>query len=173
MWQKIGSKVWRNVLGIISVHQFFMIHQNKSVVWVCAVGGFRRLFSDSMHDTMYASLSPFYSIARSVQRISYACMHILNAKLTCHKHDNMLNLLFLQVSMINCFDLLRLKVSSYLVHHIMCNDCLIRIENILVFLSYISIASLIVKLFLLICFKTAIIIGKKNTTKYKTHKSVI
>ena len=99
-----------------------------------------------------------------------------NAKLTYHKHDNMLNLLFLQVSMINCFYLLRLKISSYLVHHIMCHDWSIRIENILVFLSYtmsLSIASLIVKLFLLICFKTAIIIGKKNTTKYKTHKSVI
>ena len=81
-------------------------------------------------------LSPFYSIARSVQRISYACMHILNAKLTCHKHDNMLNLLFLQVSMINCFYRLRLKISSYLVHHIMCHDWSIRIENILVFLSY-------------------------------------
>ena len=133
----------------------------------------RSCFSDSMHDTMYASLSPFYSIARSVQRISYACMHILNAKLTYHKHDNMLNLLYLQVSMINCFYLLRLKISSYLVHHIMCHDWSIRIENILVFLSYtmsppihfqyvLSIASLIVKLFLLICFKTAIIIGKKN-----------
>ena len=123
-------------------------------------------------------LPPFYSIAHSVQRISYACMHILNAKLTYHKHDNMLNLLFLQVSMIHCFYLLRSKISSYLVHHIMCHDWSIRIENILVFLSYtmsppIHFQYVLVKLFLLICFKTAIIISKKTTTKYKTHKSVI
>ena len=142
-----------------------MIHQNKSVVWVCAVGGFRSLFSDSMRDTMYGSLSFLFHCTLCAKDIVRMYAYFKNAKLTYHKHDNMLNLLFLQVTMINCFYVLRLKISSYLVHHIMCNDWSIQIENILVFLSYtmsLSIASLIVKLFLLICFKRAIIIGKKN-----------
>ena len=34
-----------------------MIHQNKSVVWVCAELVFCSFFSDSMHDTMHVSLS--------------------------------------------------------------------------------------------------------------------
>ena len=126
-----------------------------------------------MHDKMYASLSFLFHCTLCAKDIVRMYAYFKNAKLTYHKHDNMLNLLFLQVSMINCFYLYRLKISSYLVHHIMCHDWSIRIENILVFLSYtmsppihfqyvLSIASLIVKLFLLICFKTAIIIGKKN-----------
>ena len=126
---------------------------------------------------MYASLSFLFHCMLCAKDIVRMYAYFKNAKLTYHKHDNMLNLLFLQVSMINCFYRLRLKISSYLVHHIMCHDCSIQIENILVFLSYTMSPPIHFQyvLPLLSCLKNnqhqiGEKIRKNITLKYKTQK---